>query len=888
MNRIRAALARLLGLLTKSRGESELSLELTAHLEALAAENIRRGMSREEARQAARREFGGVEQTKELYRNQRGLPFLETFFNDLRFGLRMLRKSPGFTTVAVLTLALGIGANTAIFSVVYGVVLRPLPYSHPDRIVQLTESYRGESDEKDLTYAELQFLQEHRSSFDFLAAFTTVGFNFAVHSDAERVNGLYVSSEYFSVLGIRPILGEVFRPEDDRGDGTRVALLGEALWKRKTGADPNIIGKTIKLNGDPYTVIGVMPAGFERINTPFTHGETDVWAPLALVGRTVGSGQNLAVIGRLRADIPLDKARAQMGTVSEQFRKTFTEELAPESKLDLSRYQAMLSSDLRTILFVLFGAAAFVLLVACANIANLLLARASQRSKEIAVRTALGASRGRLIRQMLSESIMLALLGGLAGLGLAHFALRGLLALSPSDLPRSVDIQLDGWAFGFAVAVALLTGVMFGLAPALKTSKRGVSEVLKESVSGLGAGIRRTRLRTALVIGEIGLSLVLLTGAVLLIETFWHVLRTDPGFEPSHILSMQIWLSGSKYDSSERVSGLYGEVLQKIESLPGVQSAAVVAAGLPMERGGNMPVQVPGKNYERSFGYRIITPGYFRAMGIAQHLGRVIEGGDSAASTPAAVVSESFARGAWPNSNPLGQHLQIGSPGGGQDPPREVVGVVADVKSYLDQPAEPTVYIPVAQAPFAMMKLFEGWFATTIVVRTSSDPLALSHLVADQLRGVDPSIASGHVRSMEQVRSGAVAMRRFSMVLLSLFAALAVLLAAIGISGVIAFSVSQRVREIGIRMALGAHPRQVLKLVLTEGLRLATVGIIVGVVGALALTRVLESYLYEVKPTDPVAFLSTILLLGPVALLACWIPARRATRVDPIVALRYE
>lgn len=888
MDRIREALARVKGSLNKSGSDSELNAELSAHLDALTAENIRRGMSPEGARQAARREFGGLEQAKELYRDQRGLPFLETLLQDLRFGLRMLRKSPGFTAVVVLTLALGIGANTSIFSVVYGIVVRPLPYLHPDRIVQLTESYRGESYEKDLTYLELQFLRDHRAAFEFLASFTPVGFNFEAPSGVERVSGLHVSSEYFAVLGINPILGRGFRPEEDQGDGARVVLLGEKLWKSKTGADPEIVGKTIKINGDPYTVIGVMPAGFERINTPFTHGETDVWAPLALVGRTVGSGQNLAVIGRLRAGVPFGQARAQMGIVSDQFRKTFTEELSPESKLDLSSYQAMLSSDLRTILFVLFGAVAFVLLVACANIANLLLGRAAERAKEIAVRTALGASRGRLIRQMLSESILMALLGGLAGLGLAHFLLRGLLALSPSDLPRAVDIQLDARAFGFALLIAVLTGTMFGLAPALMSSKRGVSEELKGAARGLSLPTRRTRLRGFLVVGEIGLSLVLLAGAILLIETFWHVLRTDPGFEPSRVLSMQMWLSGSKYNSTEQVSNLYGEVLQKIQALPGVRSAAIVAAGLPMERGGNMPVKVPGNQNDRSFGYRIITPGYFQAMGIPLRLGRGLGASDSSSSTPVAVVSESFARAAWPNTDPLGQHLQIGSPGGGEDPPREVTGVAADVKSYLDQPVEPIVYIPVAQAPFGTMKLFEGWFATTIVVRTSTAPLSLSRAVADQFHAVDSSIAVGHVRTMEQVRSGALAMRRFSMVLLSLFAALAVLLAAMGISGVVAFGVSQRVREIGIRLALGAHPGQVLQMVLGEGLRLAAIGITVGIAGALALTRLLESYLYEVSPTDPVAFLSTVFFLGGVALLACWIPARRATRVDPLVALRYE
>src|SRR5580704_13943197 len=719
-----------------------------------------------------------------------------TILQDIRYALRMQRKNPGFTAVALITLALGIGANTAIFSVVYGILLRPLPYVHPERIVQLCESYQNQQYEKDLTSSGLQFLQAHAGAFQSLAAFTNVGFNLAAGGSAEHVNGLHVSSGYFRVLGVDALIGRTFSPEEDSGDGARVAILSEGLWKRM-GSDRSMLGRTVLLDGSTYTVVGVMPGDFERLNTPLTHGETEVWAPMALVRRTVGSGENLAVIGRLKDGISLDQARSQVGIVGEDFRRAFPDHLAPASRLDLEPYQTMLSSDSRTILMVLFGAVFLVLLIACANIANLLLGRAVVRGREIAIRTALGGSRARLFRQLVTESLLLSMLGALAGVGLA---------------------------------------------------------------------------------------LMLLTGAVLLTETFWRVLRTDPGFNPSHVLSMQVWLNGSKYDSTETVANFYDDVLQRIQHLPGVQSAAVIAAGLPLERGGNMPVEIPGRATPDGYGFRMVTPEYFRTMGIPLKAGRFIDVGDNPHGGAVAVVSESLAKRLFPNQNVLGEHLRVGQ----DDSDREIVGVVGDVKSYLDQPAEPTVFIPVAQAPYGMMKIFESWFATSILVRTAIDPLALSHSVQEQLRAADPSVASGHIRTMEQVRSTAVAMRQFNMTLLALFAALASALAALGIYGVMAYNVRQRTHEIGVRVAFGAQRSHILGMIYREALLLASIGIAIGTACALALTRLLESYLYEVKARDPVAFVGTVLVLGAVAMLACVIPARRAVKVDPMVALRYE
>lgn len=808
---------------------------------------------------------------------------METIVQDLRYGFRMLRKSPSFTALALITLALGIGANTAIFSVVYGILLRPLPYPHPERVVQLCENNQNEKYEKDLTYLELQFLQSHADAFQSLAAFTNVGFNLTARGTAERVNGLHVSSAYFHVLGVNPLIGRTFSPEEDSGDGARVALLSEGLWKRM-GSDQNIPGRTVLLDGVAYAVVGVMPADFERLNTPLTHGETEIWAPMALVHRTVGSGQNLAVIGRLKEGISLDQARSQVGIVSRDFRQAFPDDMAAASRLDLEHYQTMLSSDLHTILWVLFGAVGFVLLIACANIANLLLGRAVVRGREIAIRTALGGSRARLFRQLITESMLLSTFGALAGVALAGWGLKMILALSPSDLPRVADIRLDFRALGFALGLALFTGLAFGLAPAFRACNRNLNETLKEGASRMSPGKRPALFRSTLVVAEIGLALMLLTGAALLTETFWRVLRTDPGFNPSHVLSTQIWLNGSKYNSTETVANFYGDVLRRIQHLPGVESAAVVGAGLPLERGGNMPVEIPGKVTPDAYGFRMVTPGYFRTMSIRLKVGRFIDTRDNQHGAAVAVVSESFARRLFPNENVLGAHLRVGQ----DDSQREIVGVVGDVKSYLDQPAEPTVFIPMDQAPYGMIKIFESWFATSIVVRTAIDPLAVSRSLQEQQRATDPSVASGHTRTMEEVRSTAVAMRQFDMTLMALFASLAAALAALGIYGVMAYNVRQRTHEIGVRMAFGAQRSHVLGMVYREALLLASMGITVGAASALALTRLLESYLYEVKPRDPVAFVATALLLGAVAMLACYVPARRAASVDPMVALRYE
>ena len=873
---------RLLKLVSRRRGDDRLREEIEQHLALQTDENVRAGMSPADARRQAGLKFGGMEAIREQFHAEEGLPFLETLLQDLRFAFRVLRKSPGFTATAVITLALGIGANTAVFSIVYGVIFRPLPYPQPQQIVQLTESSPRGTDEEDVTYQELEFLEQHSSAFQFLAGYTVQGYNLGAGSKTERVKGLPVSADYFHVLGIEPLLGRDFLPEENRGTGAHVAILSYETWKRQTGGDPEIIGGTITLDGEPFSVIGVMPSGLEDTVDPILPGATEIWTPLALVARTAAQGQNVAVLGRIRPGISFEQARAQVSGTTAEYRKAFPDELGPTTNLSIQPYQAMLSSDVRAILLVLFGAVGFVLLIACANVANLLLGRAAARTREFAVRAALGASRKRLIRQLLTESILLSVLAALVALLLARVGMQSLMSLSPSDLPRASEIHLDGWAFAFTLALGMGTGILFGLVPAFRASSGEICGKLGEVTVRVSGGKRQGRLRSALVVSEMALCLVLLTGAVLLIETFWHVLSSDPGFNPNRLLSVEVYLSGSHYDTTSAIARYYDQAVERIEALPGVQSAAVLADGLPLQRGLNMGVVVDGKHDWPTFGLRSTQADYIATLGVPLLSGRAFTAADNEQAPHVAIISESAARVLFPGRDPRGETLRTA------ESDWQVLGVCGDVKSYLDRPVQPTVYIPLAQMPFPVMRMVANWFATDIVVRTSADPLPLSHSIEQQLEGIDRSIGIGHIRTMEQVRSAAVAMREFNMTLLSVFAGLALLLATVGIYGVIAYSVTQRTHEIGVRMALGAKRWDVLRLVLNQGMVLAGLGIAFGIAGSLTVSRLLESYLYRIKPTDPLTLAAACAILAIAALMASYLPARRATSVDPMRALRCE
>jgi len=811
---------------------------------------------------------------------------MQAIWQDLRYAARMLAKSPGFTAVAVLTLALGMGANTAIFTVVYGVLLRPLPFPEPARIVQLAESYQAQSDEMDLSSNELEHLREYGQLFEHIAGYTDVGFNLATGNEAEHVRGVPASAEYFQVLGVHPALGRDFLPEEDRVDGQRVAIVTHSLWMRRLGGDRAVIGQKVLLNGEAYTVIGVMPAGFDpRSNSDLNPGvQADVWVPLALVAKTAGSGENIGVIARLKPGVTRDQLQSQMDIVTRDFRVRYPNIVGQQLVLSFRPYQAMIGAGMRPFLLVLLGAIGFVLLIACANVANLLLARSSSRGREIAVRVAMGASRARLIRQLLTESAVIALAGGTLGLAVAGSGLRSLLAMAPSNLPRLNDIRLDGWVFAFTFLISILTGAVFGIAPALYATKTNLSETLKEGEGRASAGAGRARLRQGLVISEFALSLVLLTGAGLMIATFAKLMNTNPGFDAHHVLTMQFWLNGSKYNSTPEIMRFYRAVEQRIEGLPRVNAEGVVAAGLPLERGGNNGVRIAGPKESEwiSMDYREITPGYFRAIGTALRQGREFTETDAETSSSVVIINEAAARKYFPDQGSLGKHLYVSGV------LCEVVGVAGDVKSYLDQPAEPTTFIPAAQAKWGTSRLFEGWYPRSIVVRTTGNPLILNRALREAVAAADPLVPTGAVRSMDQVLAHSLALRSFMMLLLSIFGGLALVLASVGIYGVISFAVSQRTREIGVRMALGARPADVLQMILTEGLKLVAVGVVLGTAAALLLKRLLEGMVYGVSMRDPLIFALVNLLMAAVSLAACYVPARRAMRVDPLVALRYE
>ena len=799
-----------------------------------------------------------------------------TLSNDIRFGARTLMRNPGFAVVAVLTLALGIGANTAIFSVLYGVLLRPLPYQGAERIVQLAEISGGAYDEMDVTYPELQYLEAHHEPFEALAGATNVGLSVFANNRSEHVNALRVSPEYFAVFGLKPLVGRTLVPEDDRETAGSVLVLSHDLWKRQFGADPAVIGRTAMVDGKPFTVIGVMPRDFASIPP------VDAWTALAPIARTVGSGENIAVLARLASGVGLQRARAAIDSLNEEFRRRFPQTLGKEGSLALFRMQDIIVQDVKAPILVLFAAVALVLLIACANAASMMLGRASARSREMAVRAAMGASSARLIQQMLTESLLMAIAAGVLGSVIARWLLAALLSLAPEGMLHVKGIGLDFRALAFTIVVSALTGLLFGLAPALQSSRADLNEPLKDARTTAAGG--RKRLRDVLVIGEVALSLMLLVGAALLLRTFRNLVSNTPGFDPARVLSAEIWLNGTSYDTTDKMAAFCRDLTARLAEQPGVTAAAVVQAGTPFERGGNVGVRLDGQPIRASVDYRAVTPEYFRALGVPLQQGRVITDTDAAGGEPVALVNAAFAH-RFAHDAALDHSVMVG---GSDREPRRVVGVVGDVKSFVGFPAAPTVFIPVAQTPYGLFQIFEGWFPTHVIVRTDGNPLALGTVVERTLHQMDAQVPVGRVRSMEQVLSASLALQQFLMVLVSVFAALAVVLAMIGVYGLMSFLVAQQKREIGIRLALGARPADIVRRVLGRGMLLAGAGIVTGAAGALALARLIGGLLFGVKGNDAATLGTVAGCVIAAAVLACALPAARAARVDPMVALRYE
>jgi putative ABC transport system permease protein len=801
---------------------------------------------------------------------------MNNLMRDLRYGARMLRKNPGFSLIAVITLSLGIGANIALFSVVNGVLLRPLAYHTPERLVWIGHSEAKPNRASAISPPTFVDYRNQCQSFENLTALLYGStFNLTGEGEPERLQGRRVSANFFATLGVAPAMGRGFLAEEDEPGGNRVVVLSHNLWQRRFGADRDIIGKVLRLNGQDFTVVGVMPASFRW--------QTDeLWSPLALGPENFtprGRGSHfLQVIARLKPQVTLQQAQAEVGGIATQIVRQNPETYPAGSgftaHVKLLRDQVV--GDVRLMLLVLFGAVGFVLLIACANVANLLLARASARRKEIVIRAALGASRFRLIRQMLTESLLLAALSGLGGLELARWGIDLLLKLNPADLPRLQEITVDARVLSFLLGLSVLVVFLCGLAPALQASKTDLQETLKEGGRGSGAGRQRTR--SLLVVAEVAMSLLLLTGAGLMIRSFLRLMQVNPGFSPDQVLTMRVDLPASNYPEPPQRRAFFQQTLERIRALPGVISAGAVGE-LPLAGGVRSATftiegrQTGPNEAPPHSDIRTITPGYFQTMKIPLRTGRDFTEQDNAGVRPVAMIDETLAQLYWPGEDPIGKRLDLQFESGDGPVWREIVGVVGRIK-YKGQ-----IFYPLAQGRTSGMHL---------VARTTTDPLSLVSAVRGVIRDVDPEQTVYRVMTMEQVVADAVARPRLTMLLLGLLAALALSLAVVGVYGVMSYAVAQRTQEIGIRMALGAKAGDVLKFIIRQGMKLVLIGIGIGLMGALALTRLMTNLLFGVGATDPVTFIVIALLLTTVALLACWIPARRATKVDPMIALRCE
>ena len=817
---------------------------------------------------------------------------MDTLWQDLRYGLRMMAKNPGFTIVAVLALTLGIGANTAIFSVIDAVILRPLPFASSDRLVAVwsTNTQRGIS-RNSASYPDFIDWRSQSRSFDGMAAWHDSDFTLTGSGDPAHLYGVVVSPGLFPMLGASPLLGRNFLPEEEDPGKAKIhpVILSHFMWQGRFSSDPNVIGKNITLDGLPFTIVGVMPAGFQY---PIQAKNADLWMAIVMDGITTDGSPSymtmrgshyLHVTGRLKPGVKLSRAQAEMDTISSSLSRQYADTnkyrgVKLETELD------RMVGDVRPALLILFGAVGCVLLIACVNVANLLLARATSRQKEIAIRSSLGAGRMRIVRQLLTESLLLSFLGGALGLILAWWGTDALLALGPANVPRLSGIHLSGRVLGFTALASLATGFFFGLLPALHISRSGLAETLKEGGRGSTEGVLRNRMRSALVVAEVALALVPLIGAGLLIQSFVRLSRVKPGFDAHNVLAVTIGLPDARYDLAHQAA-FFEQLLQRTRALPGVRSAGAVEP-LPLS---SDDIQVSftiegrpvAKSEEPSTNYRDVTPGYFQTMHIPLLQGRDFTAQDNSKSPAVIIVNQTFAKTFFPNENPLGKRIQPGmSVGPGTKVMREIVGVVGDVHHRgLNIEAGPEAYEPESQMPFDGM---------IMVVRTDNDPRSDIASIREQVRALDKDLPVYDSKLMEEYLSASVAQPRFNTLLLGIFAVVALLLAAVGLYGVMSYSVVQRTHEIGIRMALGAQQKDVMQMVVGQAFRLTLTGTVMGLAGAWAATRLMSSLLFGVSASDPTTFAGVALLLGTVSLLACYVPARRAMQVDPMVALRYE
>jgi putative ABC transport system permease protein len=817
-------------------------------------------------------------------RQTKGTLIMESIWQDLRYGIRVLASKPFFTIVAILALALGIGANTAIFSAVNAVLLRPLSFDSPDRIVSLFVVSPQRPDQRGVfSYPDFMDYKTRSESLAHVAAYQQTGTVLGTGDDRVRVTGADVSAELFPILGVQPVAGRVFTPEEDALGAPPVVVLSYEFWQAQFAGDTSIIGRTIKLAGE-RTVVGVMPAGFKfplDTETPI-----QFWMPLTDASLTPYLPRRdsvfLPLVARLKPGVTVEKAQAELSGIAASLQEQY-----PETNTNKQVRVASLHEDfvreIRPALLVLFGAVGFVLLIACANVANLLLARATARGKEIAIRAALGASRARIVRQLLIESLLLSLVGGTLGLLLAIWGLDLLIAMSPAGLPRIEQAGIDASVLAFTLIVSTLTGVLFGMAPALQASKVNLTEMMKEGAKGASSGRGRKRLRGALVVGEVAMSLVLIIGAGLLVKSFINILATDPGYDPDRVVAMDLPLSTTKYSTPEQQSAFFDQVVQRARQLPGVESAAVTTL-LPLgEQDIVYRFSIVGREpapagQTPSARYQVISPGYFEAMKMSLREGRALSEQDTASALQVVVINEALARRYFPDEDPVGKQLDWGDK---EFAPRRIVGVVGDVRQMgLDQEIVPILYVSHFQHP--------AWRMNLVARAEQGSAAEIIPALRGAIREMDKNQLIWQTRTLNELLDSSIAARRFNMILLGVFATIAVLLAGIGVFGVMSYTVTQQTHDIGLRMALGAGKRDVLRLVITQGMGLVGAGLALGLAGAFAITRALSSLIYGVSATDPTVFIVVAAFLALIALVACYLPARRAMNIDPMKALRYE
>jgi putative ABC transport system permease protein len=801
---------------------------------------------------------------------------METLFQDVRYGARMLIKNPGFTLVAVITLALGIGANTAIFSVVNTVLLRPLPYNEPDRLMAVRSYQVPKHPDAPVSPGDFFDWRQQSRLFEGLAAYRTRSVTLLTGSEPERLPAAQITASLITMLGVNPLYGRDFMAEEDQPNSGRVAIISYGLWQRRFAGDAKVVGQPVTLNANPYTIVGVMPPGFK-----FPQPDIDIWTPMILDDdeRQSHTSHSIYVLGRLQPGVTVTEAQSEMDAIAAHLREQYADSNAGWG-IHVAPMLDFAVAKIKPALLLLLGAVAFVLLIACANIANLLLARAASRQKEMAIRTAIGAGNWRIMRQLLTESVLLALLGGGLGVLLAAWGIDALLALAPDDLPRINEVAIDRYALLFTFSVTIITGIAFGLAPALQASKPDLNENLKDTGRGTTAGRRRQRVRSALVVVEVALALVLLVGGGLMLRSFVKLMQVDPGFNPKNVLTANVSLPGRKYPEDSQQAAFYKQLVGNVATLPGVQSVGGANAiifedfilgfavkGRPPANPGEMPVT----------NYTAVTPDYFKATGIRLIKGRFFAEPDNADAPRVALINETLAKRYFPDQDPIGQYINVTI---GPETWRQIVGIVADVKQAgLDQETPAQTYEPLWQAPTPFM---------TLVVRSDTPAAALSAAIRSEVLKLDKEQPVSDIKTMEQVLAASVSQQRFSMLLLAVFAVVALTLAAVGLYGVMAYSVTQRTHELGIRMALGASSRDVLRLVMGHSLLLTTIGVAIGLVAAFFLTRLMASLLFGVSASDPLTFVVIAVLQMFVALAASFVPARRALKVDPMVALRYE